>query len=184
MLKPTFYAFRYNILNEKYTSNPFALTPKTTSTTRWNAKYESFKAIYESYDEILEALLYITNGTEQFDSDTRRESWSITKSMKTFNFITYFIFMKNLMATTNALTCEFQKEKLDLATAAETLEKTIQLLDLERNDDDNLRRILSVSENFAKKIDIDLDEEFSIKRRGRRPPRRIDENPQTTHVFS
>ena len=88
------------MLNEKYLSNPSALIPKTTSTTRWNAKYESFKAIHESYAEILQSLDHITNDNEQFDNETRKESRSIIKNIKSFNFITYLIFMKNLMSTT------------------------------------------------------------------------------------
>ena len=119
------------MLNEKYLSIPFALIPKTTSTTRWNAKYESFKAIHESYAEILQSLDHITNDNEQFDNETRKESRSIIKNIKSFNFTTYLIFMKNLMSTTNALTCEFQHEKLGLITAAETLQKTITLLQSE-----------------------------------------------------
>ncbi len=172
------------MLKEKYASNPFALIPKTTSTTRWNSKYESFKAIYESYGEILQALDHITNDDEHFDCDTRTESRSITKNMKSFNFITYSVFVKNLMSTTNALTCAFQEEKLDLVTATETLQKTIILLQSERNDDDNLNRILDISESMATKFDINPDQEFNTKHRKRRPPRRIDENPQTAHDFS
>ena len=155
-----------------------------TSTTRWNAKYESFKAIHKSYAEILQSFDHITNDNEQFDNETRKGSRSIIKNIKSFNFITYLIFMKNLMSTTNALTYEFQHEKLDLITAAETLQKTITLLQSERNDDDNLNRTLVVCENMASKFDIDPDEEFNTKHRKRKPPKRIDENPETTHTFS
>ena len=87
---------------------------------------------------VLQSLDHITNNNGQFDNETRKESRSIVKNIKSFNFITYFIFMKNLTSTTNALTCEFQHKKLDLITAAETLQKTITLLQSERNDDDNL----------------------------------------------
>ncbi|CAF1459152.1 unnamed protein product, partial [Didymodactylos carnosus] len=45
-----------SLLNEKYNSNIFTLIPKTTSTPRWSATFESLKAVYKSYVEILLAL--------------------------------------------------------------------------------------------------------------------------------
>ena len=37
---------------------------------------------------------------------------------------------------------------------------------------------------MASKLDLDPDEELNTKRRKRKPPKRIDENPETTHTFS
>jgi len=102
--------FRLAVLGDKYSSNVFALTPKTTSTTRWNAKYQSMRAIYESLDEVVQALNTITNDDASFDSESRQEARSINTSITTFNFMTYLVFMKNLMAMTNSITIQFQAE--------------------------------------------------------------------------
>ena len=100
--------------------------------------------------------LYITNDDEYFDSETRQDSQSIIKNMKMFNSV----LLKKLLSTTNAL-----------------------LLQLERNNDEHLNGMLIVSEIMAMKCDIDPDNEFNIKHRRRKSPRRTDENSQTTCVF-
>lgn len=48
-----YFTLRMNVLSEKYSTNLFSLTPKTTATTRWNAKYQSMRAMYESFDEVI-----------------------------------------------------------------------------------------------------------------------------------
>ncbi|CAF1234885.1 unnamed protein product [Didymodactylos carnosus] len=49
---------------------------------------------------------------------------------------------------------------------------------------DNLNNLITMSENISKSYDIDPDKEFNYKHRQRRPPKRIDENPQTAHKFT
>ena len=176
--------FRLAVLGDKYSSNVFALTPKTTSTTRWNAKYQSMRAIYESLDEVVEALNTITNDNASFDSESRQEAGSINTCITTFNFMTYLVFMKNLMVMTNSITTQFQAEKLDLLTAGELLTETVQLLEFERSNDDNLNNMIVVAEKMARKYGIDPDDEFNRKHRKRRPPKKVDNNPQTAHHFS
>jgi hypothetical protein len=176
--------FRLAVLVDKYSSNVFALTPKTTSTTRWNAKYQSMRAVYESFDEVVQALNAITDDDANFDSEARQEARSINTCIKTFNFMTYLVFMKNLMAMTNSVTTQFQSEGLDLLTAGELLAETVQLLEFERSNDDNLNNIIVVAEKMANKYGINPDDEFDRKHRKRRPPKKIDNNPQTAHHCS
>jgi hypothetical protein len=92
--------------------------------------------------------------------------------------------MKNLMAMTNSITTQFQAEKLDLLTAGELLTETVQLLESERSNDDSLNNIIAIAEKMAKKYGIDPDAEFNLKHRKRKPPKKLDDNPQTTHHFS
>ncbi|CAF1412414.1 unnamed protein product, partial [Didymodactylos carnosus] len=61
---------------------------------------------------------------------------------------------------------------------------TTKLLERERNNDDNLNNLITMSENMSKSYEIDPDKEFNYKHRQRRPPKRIDENPQTAHKFT
>ncbi|CAF1556600.1 unnamed protein product, partial [Didymodactylos carnosus] len=119
-----------------------------------------------------------------FDQETHKEGISIVKDMKTFNFICYLIFMKNAVSMTNALTTEFQRTELDMITAAEILSGTINVLQCERDDDNTLKNIITVADNWSKSYDINPDEEFNKHHRPRRPPRRIDQNPSTAHVFT
>jgi hypothetical protein len=179
-----FFLCRLAVLDEKYSSNLFTLIPKTTSTTRWNAKYQSMRAVYESFDEIVEALHTTIDDHINFDKESRQQANSISTNITTFNFIVYLVFMKNLMAMTNSITTEFQAEKLDLLTAGEMLTETVKLLEAERSNESNLNNMILIGEKMAKKYGIDPDDEFDRKHRKRKPPKRLDDTPQTNHIFS
>ncbi|CAF4097276.1 unnamed protein product [Rotaria sordida] len=175
---------RLSVLDDTTSSNLFALTPKTTISIRWNAKYQSIRSIYESIDEILEALNMITDDHITFDQESRQQANSIIINIKTFNFFTYLVFMKNLMCMTNSITTQLQAEKLDLITAGELLTQTIKLLETERSNEINLNNLVLISEKMTKKYGIDPESEFSRKHRKRKPPKRLDDNPQTTYQFT
>ena len=172
------------VLDEKYSANLFSLTPKTTATTRWNARYLSMKAMYESFDEVIQALDTTANDQTNFDQESRQQAKSTTSNVLTLNFITYLVSMKNLMAMTNSITIHFQAKKIDLLAAGELLSETIQLLEFERSNEVNLNNIIAVGDKLATKHGIDPDNEFHCKHRKRRPPKKLDDNPQTTYNFS
>ena len=146
------------MLDDTTSSNLFALTPKTTTSIRWNAKYQS---IYDSMDEMLQALDIIIDDHLNFDSESRQQANSLSTSIKTLNFFTYLIFMKNLMSMTNSITTQFQAEKLDLLTASELLNQTVKLLENERSNEINLDNLIIISENMTKKYGIDPEFEFN-----------------------
>ncbi|CAF4066398.1 unnamed protein product, partial [Rotaria sordida] len=175
---------RLSVLDDTTSSNLFALTPKTTISIRWNAKYQSIRSIYESIDEILEALDMITDDHIAFDQESRQQANSIITNNKTFNFFTYLVFMKNLMCMTNSIATQLQAEKLDLITAAEFSTQTIKLLETERSNEINLNNLVLISEKMTKKYGIDPESEFSRKHRKRKPPKRLDDNLQTTYQFT
>ncbi|CAF4619837.1 unnamed protein product, partial [Rotaria sp. Silwood2] len=155
-----YFLLRMSVLNEKYSTNLFSLTPKTIATTRWNAKYQSMRAMYESFDEVIQALNTTANDQINFDLESRQQAKAISFNIITLHFIIYLVFMKNLMAMTNSLSVHFQSEKIDLLAAGELLSETIQLLELERSNEVNLNNIITVSDELAKKYGIDPDEEF------------------------
>ncbi|CAF1212614.1 unnamed protein product [Didymodactylos carnosus] len=176
---------RLSLLNEKYKSNIFALIPKTTSTPRWSATFKSLKAVYESYVEILAALSDIVDDDgSYFDKESRSEADILLDNIKKFEFLSNLIFMKNVMANTNSLTTILQKQELDLITASEIMSVTVSLLKTMRNDDESLHNVIKLSEKISVKNGIDPDLEFSVKHRRRKPPRRIDDNPNTAHQFT
>ncbi len=109
------------MFGDKLDENLFTLTPKTASTIRWDAKYQSIRAIYESLDKIIRAFDTIADDNINFDKDSRQQARSISNNIGTFNFITFLVFMKNLMAMTNSVTTQFQAEKLDLMAAGELI---------------------------------------------------------------
>ena len=172
------------MLNDTTSSNLFALTPKTTTSIRWNAKYQSIRSIYDSMDEMLQALDIIIDDHLNFDSESRKQANSLSTSIKTLNFFTYLVFMKNLMSITNSITTQFQAEKLDLLTASELLNQTVKLLENERSNEINLNNLIIISESMAKKYGIDPEFEFNHKHRRRKPPKRLDDYPQTTYQFT
>ncbi|CAF1161390.1 unnamed protein product, partial [Rotaria magnacalcarata] len=160
---------RLAVLDEKISSNLFALTPKPTSIIRWNAKYQSIRAVYESYDELIKSCGTIVDDRIHFDKESRQGAHSINTNLTTFNFITYLVFMKNLMAMTNT---------------REILIETVRLLETERSNEFNLNNLIIIGEKISTKYDIDPDVEFNRKHRVKRPPKRFDDNPQTTHILS
>ncbi|CAF3208174.1 unnamed protein product [Rotaria sp. Silwood2] len=173
-----------SVLDDTTSSNIFALTPKTTTSIRLNTKFQSIRSIYESIEEILQALDMITDDHINFDQEYRRQANSISTSIKAFNLFTYLIFMKNLMSMTNSITTKFQAEKLDLITAGELLTQTTKLLETERSNEINLKNIIIISEKMAKKYAIVPQSEFNRKHRRRKPLKRLDDNPQTTYQFT
>lgn len=173
-----------SLLDEKLSLNPFTLALKTTSTIRWDAKYQSIKVVYESFDEIIQALDETSTDHIRYDQETRQQARSITNNMITFNFIVYLIFMKNLMAMTNSITTQFQDEKLDLITAGELLANTISLLETERSNESNLNNLIVIAEKMGCKYDIDAEYEFNRKHRIRKAPKRYDKNPKTINQVS
>ena len=184
-MKTVFFIFyRLSVLDDTTSSNLFSLIPKTTTSIRWNAKYQSIRSVYDSIDEILRAVNIITEDKINFDLETRQQSNSIGKNIRTFNFFTYLIFMKNLMAMTNSITTQFQAEKLDLISAAELLTQTVKLLETERSNENNLNNLIVISEKKSKIHGADPETEFSRKHRIRKPPKRFDDNPQNTYQFT
>ncbi|CAF1145465.1 unnamed protein product [Didymodactylos carnosus] len=165
-------------------SKCFTKQLKSTSTTRWNAKYESVRVVLESFNEIVEALNEIGEAKDDFDNDSRKEAKSIANNIQTDSFIVYLIFMKNLLAATNALNSELQKDDLNIITAIEILAKTVDMLTKDRNNDECLKNLIVLSEKMAEKYSVDFNEEFKLKHCVRRSPKIIDDNPQTTHVFT
>jgi hypothetical protein len=126
-----------SVLGEEFSTNLFTLIPKTTTTIRWNGKYQSIRAVYESFSEIITALEATANDYNNFDKESRQQAKSISTNMLTFNFITYLVFMKNLMSMTNSITTQLQAEQLDLITAGELLGQTIKLLEIESSNEIN-----------------------------------------------
>ena len=88
------------------------------------------------------------------------------------------------MAMTNSITTQFQAEQLDLIAAREILIETVRLLETERSNEFNLNNLIIIGEKISTKYDIDPDVEFNRKHRVKRPPKRFDDNPQTTHILS
>ncbi|CAF2106950.1 unnamed protein product, partial [Rotaria magnacalcarata] len=140
---------RLAVLDEKISSNLFALTPKPTSIIRWNAKYQSIRAVYESYDEPIKSCGTIVDDRIHFDKESRQGAHSIYTNLTTFNFITYLVFMKNLMAMTNSITTQFQAEQLDLIAAREILIETVRLLETERSNEFNLNNLIIIGEKIS-----------------------------------
>ncbi|CAF1401603.1 unnamed protein product [Didymodactylos carnosus] len=152
------------------------------------ASHRSNTAVKHSCDESVDIITLFGKlqkiEKNNVDAETRQEAKSILKNMQCYSFILYLIFMKNVLAMTNALTCELQTESLNIISSIEVIDKTCSLLTTERNSDRNLRNIILLSDKVAEEHSIDTTEEFKTKHRPRRPPRKIGDNPHTTHVFT
>jgi hypothetical protein len=102
--------------------------------------------------------------------------------MLTFNFITYSVFIKNLMSTTNSITTQLQAEQLGLITAGELLGQTIKLLETERSNEINLHNLILISEKLSSEYGVDPEYEYNRKHRRRKRPKRFGGNPRTDHL--
>ena len=151
--------------------NPLNL--RNLSRTRWTARAEAIKAIWSSYEAILDSL---TKPEESDDHATRTSAYGLRTKLLRFDFI----FMKNIMYKTKRMTEVLQSEDLNVIDAITILELTVKSLTNVNNDIDAMNAEIQAAVSFAQKVGIDAANDFRRHHRQRRPPRRIDDNPNTT----
>ena len=85
--------------------------------------------------------------------------------------------MKNIMFKTKLMVDVLQKETLDVSGAIISMKSTLEILKFIKDDSDNQNNMLEAALEFAKKQDVNGEEEFNRVHRLRRRPIRLGINP-------
>ena len=164
------------VKNMQDIENPLQL--RNLSKTRWTARAESVRAVWVSFDAIVESLHEIKSDS---DSKSKVLALGLLKKILNFDFIAALSLMKNIMWKTKMMTEKLQEETLNIIDALTILQGTINSLRSILESDDVKNQIRSVIE-FSLKYDIDCYSEFSKFHRPRRPPSRLRDGLSETSV--
>ena len=89
------------------------------------------------------------------------------------------------MLKTKFVSDTLQRENLNIIQALEMSKATIKFLErINSNEKMEMTSQITASMEYSKKLDIDAEAEFVRYHRTRRPPRRLDDNPETTAVHN
>ena len=168
---------RHDALKTMLQMTEGALDLQNLSKTRWSARPDAVNAVWVSYDQICEALDVIRDPQSKFDSLTRSKANGLFSKIKSFDFIVAIFFMKNIMFKTKLMVDVLQKETLDVSGAIISMESTLEILKFIKDDSDNQNNMLEAALEFAKKQDVNGEEEFNRVHRLRRRPIRLGINP-------
>ena len=99
--------------------------------------------------------------------------------MESVDFVLSIMFMKNIMIKSKQMTEALQAENLNVIDAMTIVMATVGSLKRINDDEKAMDDEIQAGIVFAKKLEGNPGADFSRKHRVRRPPRRIDDNPNT-----
>ena len=88
--------FSHSTLQWEQLKNAVKITVKREAETRWSAKAEAVKAIYEGVTELVELLESLSDDISQ-TMDTRNEAGTLLQNILKFNFIVLLHFWKKFL---------------------------------------------------------------------------------------
>ena len=169
---------RYSVFRDKVSKGDVenALDLTNLSATRWVARADSIRAVWSSYEEIVDALKELENVQ---DTKTKTKAKNLLARLCSFEFLIMVMFMRNIMVKTKILTKQLQTVDINIVDTLEAVKATIATLRHLGNDEDNLNKQIDAAIIFGGRLGIDAVEEYQRHHRPRRQPRRIDEQPET-----
>ncbi len=167
---------RYNVFHEivKKSDVEGVLELRNLSATRWSARADSIRAVWSSYDDIVESLEELKDS-----DDPKTKTSNLLGRVKSFEFIIMLMFMRNVMMKTKILTKEVQSVDINIVDTLEAAQATIATLRHLRDDETNLDNQIDAAVVFSAQHEIDAEDEYQRNHRPRRRPRRFDERPET-----
>ncbi|KAK9667913.1 hypothetical protein RND81_13G020400 [Saponaria officinalis] len=162
---------RWNILKD----NVPGLTLKPLSSTRWESRVNSVKAIRFQITEVREALLQI--GEIDNDSKIRSEAKSLaTNELGDFEFLVALVIWYEILFRVNYVSKQLQSENMALDQAIDDIKNLI--LFFEKYRESGFDDAINVATEIAIKLDVDT---LFPQRREIRRKRRCDENEVDPH---
>ena len=128
--------------------NPLNL--RNLSKTRWTARAESIKSVWNSYEVILDSLVKLE--LESDDCTTRTSAIGLRTKLLRFDFIVSIMFMKNVMYKTKRMTEILQSDDLNVIDAITILEATVKSLEIVNNYTDAMNAEIQAAASFAEKL--------------------------------
>ena len=162
-------------LKEKIEELQEGLIMKTLSITRWIGRAESIRAVWQSYEILLDILLEIQD-YEESDRDARKTASNLLEKIQSFEFYLSILFMKSIMYKMKIVILEVQEIDYDILAGLDAMCQTRDEMLRIRHDEVGLNGIITASLEKSSSFGVDAHYEFSKKHRLRRPPRNIDEN--------
>ena len=168
---------RNSIISEKTKAVENALQLRNLSRTRWTARAESIQAVWVSFEIIIESL----QDVKETSTEPRiaADADALMRKILRFDFIAFLMFMKNIMWKTKILTEHLQEEKLNIIDALTAIKGSINSLQRMYSSDDEFDNLIQAAVILAKRMGVDPEREYERFHRPIRPPRRIDDNPET-----
>lgn len=109
---------RWKVLTKSLGGN---LVVKRLSETRWSARYEAVRALYEGYTDIMSALDEIANDVEQ-DGVARSEAVGLIGKMERLETVILANLWNDVLRRVNSVSKELQSTKIDVLHASSLLE--------------------------------------------------------------
>ncbi|CAF4492808.1 unnamed protein product [Rotaria sp. Silwood2] len=159
-------AKRHSLLCESLSKTEFGLLVKDLSRTRWSDRYEAIRAVFTSYQQIINTLQKISETDSE--KTTKQTAENLLNKLCSFSFYIVLIFLKNLMAMTNALVVHLQKIELDVLTAIDTIQDTINVLEKMYQENTHLESMVEVARKDLEKLNIRVDLNKDLLRLQRR----------------
>ena len=150
---------------------------KNLSKSRWTERAESIKAVWNSYDCIIDTLNSLKEWGK-LDRDSRCTASDLSEKMVSVDLYLTLVFMINVMYKTKLAVTEVQKVNFDIMSGLEVMRQTAESMERMRNDDKSLDGLIDLAIDQCQKHDIDCVYEFNRRHRPRRPPGRIDDAPK------
>ena len=138
---------------------------KKLSDTRWSCRIDLITAILSTFSAVLKTLEDTIDGR---DRDRAIEARGILSGIKSFNFIVALVVYKKIFSISAKLSDVLQSQSLDLATAADLIQATIDTFKKLRSDG-KWDFLWQEIEAFAKHHDIEVLSSARPQRQ-RRPP--------------
>ena len=174
---------RFSLLHDELGTIENALALRNLSATRWTARAESLRAMWLSYDGVLDVLQEISN-SPSVDAKGQASSTGLVARLLRFYFVVCLMFMRLVLWKTKVLTEVLQGTNLNIVDAFNTVKATIESLEAMRSDEEGIRNQIQASVVVLAAKGVDVEAEFSRLHRPRRQPCRQDENPESTAELS
>lgn len=145
---------RWSILR-KYVKD---LSVKPLSDTRWECRIQSVKAVRYQVGEVYDALLEISETSE--DPQVKSNSESLAHLIKDYKFIVSLILWYDLLFQVNFISKELQSDSVDISVALFSFKKFLCWLTKYR--DTGFEQVLVEAKTFAE--DLEIIPEFQNKR--------------------
>jgi DNA-binding Xre family transcriptional regulator len=115
---------------------------KDLSKTRWSDRYEAIRAVFVSYKEIINTLEKLSG--DDIETNTQQTAKNLRNKLCSFTFYSILLFLKNLLASINALIVHLQKVEIDILATIDITENTIHLLHQMHDDNTTLDALIEV----------------------------------------
>ena len=166
-LQATYFFFsvstkRYAVLHDELQNVENSLMLRNLSLTRWTARAESLRAMWISYEAVIEVLRKISNDGS-VDAKGKAAATGLLAKVLRVDFVVSLMFMRIILWKTKVLTESLQKENLNIVDALEAVNGAVKSLEDIRKDDEGILNQIQASTDVLSRNDVDVPAEFAAE---------------------